>query len=522
MKCILCSEDIKILFNICKDIEYGQSGVFDFLLCSKCGLISIDPVPSVEQLISYYPKDYHGYDEPKSALTKFLIRLNLQSRVRYYKKLIGDSGKILEVGAADGRDFSFLRRFGNWEYTGIEFNDDIAKIGRDAGLNIITGTLEEYDFKTNRYDLILMNNLIEHVVDPEKTMDKALRLLSERGVIIGETPNTQSWDLKLFHKYWGGLHTPRHVYLFDQKNLRLLIRDKAEIFIKQKIDTNHWAGSLQNFFQSKNITKTKTQHGRTWYYPFLLILFVPLNFIAILFGYSGVMSFTVKKREVKDFESWNEKMAIKYNPDNYHKSGNPLIRFIESRRTKAIIKLLDLQEDDGIVDLGCGAGNIMEKIDVGNELTGIDISEYLLGIARKKTYKIITNFIKGDVQDLGRLNLDKKYEKIYCSEVLEHVPDPQKILEGVKTLAKNDAVIVISFPNENLINALKMIFKILFVFQFLFPGISKKMDDEWHLHKFNLRFLNSILPNYLAVNRVVQVPFYFLPIRYVVKLVKRK
>lgn len=298
MECSACkSRDQKVLFPNCIDLEYGQREGHDVYECLSCNLVYLYPTPTIEELLSFYPSYYHGYKKSFSRLTNFLISLNIKFRANLYKKLIGKEGRILEIGAADGNDFFLLRQYGNWDFWGIEFNDDIAKRGRKNGLNIITGTLEEYDFKDTKFDLIIMNNLIEHVVDPEKCLKKAKKILKPEGIIVGETPNTHSLDFYLFGRYWGGLHIPRHTFLFNQRNLKLLGEKVGlSVEVDQKIDTNHWAGSVQNYFQSKKFLRTKLKNGRTWYYPSLLLVFIPLNFLQKIFGFSGVMRFKMHNK----------------------------------------------------------------------------------------------------------------------------------------------------------------------------------------------------------------------------------
>src|SRR4030042_3275235 len=145
MKCLICdSNNQKKLFSRCIDLEYAKGGEYEFYKCSNCGLIYINPIPDTNELLSFYPSDYHGYTESCSVLTKFLINLNIKSRDRLYKKLIGKEGKILDVGSADGSHFSLLNKYGEWDFWGIEFNEEIAKKGRNNGFKIITDTLENY------------------------------------------------------------------------------------------------------------------------------------------------------------------------------------------------------------------------------------------------------------------------------------------------------------------------------------------------------------------------------------------
>ncbi len=219
-----------------------------------------------------------------------------------------------------------------------------------------------------------------------------------------------------------------------------------------------------------------------------------------------------------NFEAWNEEMAKKYNPDKYHRSANLIVRFIEKKRTKWIIKFLNFRKDDLVIELGCGAGNIMEEIGSVKELWGVDLSDYLLEIAGEKSYQSSVKFIKGDIENLPESVAENKFDKIYCSEVLEHVQNPPKALLEIKKITKKNSIIVVSVPNEELINKIKRGLQKIKIFNLLFPGLSKKMDDEWHLHSFDLRKLSHLTEDKFITEKVKGIPYNWLPIRYIVKL----
>ena len=219
-----------------------------------------------------------------------------------------------------------------------------------------------------------------------------------------------------------------------------------------------------------------------------------------------------------NFEAWNEEMAKKYNPDRYHHSSNLIIRFIEKKRTSKIIDYLNPQKDDRTVELGCGAGNIMQKIKFGWELWGLDLSDFMLELAKSRAYQLPVTLIKGNAENLPEKVTDKKFDKIYCSEVLEHVENPNKVLKEIKKIAKKKSIIVISIPNEKLIDKIKNILQKLKIFNLFFPNIPEKMKDEWHLHSFDLDKLKKMVSQDYIIKNIQGIPYGFLPLRYVVKL----
>lgn len=221
-------------------------------------------------------------------------------------------------------------------------------------------------------------------------------------------------------------------------------------------------------------------------------------------------------KSAENFERWNEEMAVKYNPDNYHNSKNFLIRWIERYRARTILKLLDVQKNDKVLDLGCGAGNMLAQIKNG-ELYGIDISDFLLNIAKNRRCAKPVVLMKGNIESLPDEILSRKYDKIFCSEVLEHVLYPEKVVDEILKISHPQTVIVFSVPNEKFINHLKSFFLKLRIFDLFFPKISKHMTDEWHLREADNLFLRVIAEDKLTFCEAVGVPFNFFPLHIVAR-----
>lgn len=221
------------------------------------------------------------------------------------------------------------------------------------------------------------------------------------------------------------------------------------------------------------------------------------------------------RKKYDNFIEWNDRMIKKFDLEHYHKNPNLIIRFIEVRRVKTILKFLGVVNKEKVIEVGCGAGDILSKIR-GYYLTGLDISQYILDIAQKNYPGI--KFVLGNAENLPEKIRKNRYDKIICSELLEHTENPQKVLGEIKRIAKKESVIVISIPNEKLINKIKQILQRIRLFDLFFSTISKKMDEEWHIHLFDLAKLREMVKDNYIIKKIKRIPFWFLPLRYVVKL----
>lgn len=209
------------------------------------------------------------------------------------------------------------------------------------------------------------------------------------------------------------------------------------------------------------------------------------------------------------FEQWNEQMVEKYNIESYYSDSNPVIRFIEKRRVHWISKLLSPQEDEKILEVGCGAGHVLKAVGVG-KLYGIDLSSRMLSLARKRL---------GDMAELkkcdaGKIDYpDDFFDKTICTEVLEHTLDPVTVLFEIQRVTRAGGTVVLSIPNEALINRVKEFFTKTGMFKLLFRNIPER--NEWHLHSFNLAVLRSMTKGVLEEMEVKTLPNRYFPLRYV-------
>lgn len=225
----------------------------------------------------------------------------------------------------------------------------------------------------------------------------------------------------------------------------------------------------------------------------------------------------------KEFRLWNDSMAKRYNPDIYHKNTFFLIKIVEKLRINTILTLLNVSPNDKILELGCGAGNLIEVFDKGC-IFGLDLSIDLLNIAKSKRYNVQSNFI----QSYGETTPFKSetFDKIYCSEVLEHVKDPKAICYEAYRLLKEKGLFAFSVPNERFINSMKTLMHlscldkmINLISKYKF---TKDMTEEWHLHSFDLDYAKNIVRDIFLIEKIKFVPSLLFPVRIVVSCIKEK
>ena len=107
------------------------------------------------------------------------------------------------------------------------------------------------------------------------------------------------------------------------------------------------------------------------------------------------------------------------------------------------------------LDVGCGAGLLTEPLArLGAEVTGIDASPELIGVARShaSTVGLDLDYRAGEVAEL-----EGRFDLVTCMEVIEHVADPAQFVGSLAERLGPDGLLILSTPNATSWSKLLMI-----------------------------------------------------------------
>ena len=292
--CHGCGAEAVRLYSDCRDLEYFVQASSDLYRCSGCGLVFMHPLPSRAELPTLYPSNYHNFDPPSNAISRFLLDRYYKHHSAICRKYLPTDGAMLEIGSAAGDLLVRMQQSGHQNVQGVEISADACERAWARGLKVFHGTLDE--FATNeRFDLIFMSHVIEHVLDPVATVAKIKSLLEPGGVVYIETPNVASLDARLWKGRWGLIHYPRHLYLFDRSTVRRLLQGAGleDVRVSSQVNSCGWALSVQSDLRRLGIDRSR--RPRSAYYPLLLLLFLPVNLVDLCFGATAFISATARK-----------------------------------------------------------------------------------------------------------------------------------------------------------------------------------------------------------------------------------
>jgi len=216
----------------------------------------------------------------------------------------------------------------------------------------------------------------------------------------------------------------------------------------------------------------------------------------------------------EEFRSFNEKMSCKYGPDKYYETRVFFIRFAEAVKLYKIKKFLKKNPACTLLDIGCGSCEIASKIAAAFKI-GLDLSSYQLQCARKNNPEI--SFIQADTQNAPFK--DNLFNHILITDVIEHVPNPAKVVEELFRISRKNAAVILSVPNDRYIKKWKKILKYLSLHHFFMPEYylnegDNDLENKWHLHIFSLKEIKSLLEEYFVVQEIHFIPFKFTPFQH--------
>lgn len=205
----------------------------------------------------------------------------------------------------------------------------------------------------------------------------------------------------------------------------------------------------------------------------------------------------------------NDRLAREHPIDDYYARSPLPIRIIEQKRLDIIRQMAGETAGRELAEIGSGGGHVLRMFPRA-KITAIDVSDVFLDTARKNLAGYDAKFIKGEVD---KLDLPAaSFDRIICTEVLEHTRDPEAILRAISRLLKPAGVAVITVPNDPLIDGLKAFVKKTPVGWVLGNRIQWG-GDIYHLHKWTPDQFLRLLEKFFRVTERQSAPHDALPIR---------
>ena len=206
------------------------------LECDACGLRSIWPRPSDDEITEMYAADYFtGSDKEthhmEEEYVKILSAVDYTEGIADMKKRIS-FGSVLEIGCATGNFLHALKQHG-FQVKGIELSAFAVNYAKEHfGLSLINQPFDDQllnkDIHENEFDVIIMGDVLEHFTNPTAAMKLAQKILKPGGVLLIQVPGSlnllSSKMAFTIYKLLGAQKTmtipPYHLTEFTEKSIR--------------------------------------------------------------------------------------------------------------------------------------------------------------------------------------------------------------------------------------------------------------------------------------------------------------
>lgn len=233
------------------DAYFGTEGEWSYRENPRTGHVWLDRQPAPEHIHELYVNYYThaaaasgtsvwqraqalvlarrlGYPHPGSVgfMAQLVSRLPSvadAAEMEVMRVSATKSGTLLDVGCGSGAFLQRMRDAG-WQVTGTEPDPNAAARLRERLGFPVFSRIEEVESRVDRFDLITLSHVIEHVPDPLATLRQLAALLTPNGQLMVTTPNVKGLGARLFGPAWRGLEPPRHFNVFSPQSLAEAVR----------------------------------------------------------------------------------------------------------------------------------------------------------------------------------------------------------------------------------------------------------------------------------------------------------
>ncbi len=425
--------------------------------------------------------------------------------------------KILDIGCGRGETVSYSAIKGA-HAVGIDYSKAAIKIGYNAlklfddeirnRTSVLVCNAKKLPFKNNSFDRVFFLDIIEHLYPEEvtKTFGEIKRVLKPNGALIIHTaPNL--W----VHKYTYPLirfilvnffrkKMPRKLDWYSDYTTTMHINKQSTFSLKKTLDEfgfkstvwledpNPDCAVLNMNEEEKNIIKRKLVWFLRSFFPFKLLFCNHIFAVAKKVG---------KEKEIKAF--FDKSSSIR----NVLYRKDPALSYEQDMRQKAVFELLEPTSNDVILDLGCGnARDILKSAKKCKYVYGIDMSRGMIKEGKKDIeHQNLNNVFLIVGSATGLPFADGSFDKISCSEVIEHIPEWENAIEEMTRCLKSNGRLVITTPNK------KSVYRITKTIRDLIMKLQRKSIHPYDKWKTQDELIKILLDNNIKIEKKIGVCF---------------
>jgi len=223
------------------EFAFEKFGV-DFVRCSACDTMYVNPRPTPEMLDHYYStsryyKFWNDFVFPASEETRRekIFRPRVKRIVEICRRLGVGKKNFLDVGAGFGTFCEELQHQEIFENVlALEPTPSLAETCRLRGIETIQEPIERMTPDHCQVDVIASFEVIEHLFSPAQFISQCFSLLYPGGLLILTCPNAKGFDIRLLNEVSDSVE-PEHLNYFHPQSLSNLVEKTG--FLVEEVST---------------------------------------------------------------------------------------------------------------------------------------------------------------------------------------------------------------------------------------------------------------------------------------------
>lgn len=194
--------------------------------CNQCGHVVANHNFSEEEFHKLYKEEYFKGEEYLDYVgDKKIIQKNFSARFQKILKFtdVKQITNCLEIGCAYGFFAEILIKQAETEYVGLDVSEEAIAYGTVSSLNLKREDYLNYQSPDKKYTDVFMWDVIEHLKNPDRFIQKIYSEMDNRGRIYITTGDISAILPRIQGKNWRLIHPPTHVHYFSKETLIKLL-----------------------------------------------------------------------------------------------------------------------------------------------------------------------------------------------------------------------------------------------------------------------------------------------------------
>lgn len=245
-KCKICNSEFDSEVYQAAEVRFGLGNKFDYIHCPHCDCLQIKDIPSdLDRYYDsgqYYSLQARSENDSNSIVRRYMRKYLLKYRMggkNIVGRLISEIDKgafewilpdmnmtfdssVLDIGCGSGRTLLKIAQSGCHNVSGIEpyIDKDITYHLPQQTVNIYKKSITDLEGK---YDIILMNHVIEHLTNPHESMEAISNVMHSNSTLVVALPIESDFTWKHYGIAQFQLaDAPRHIFIYSINSLSRL------------------------------------------------------------------------------------------------------------------------------------------------------------------------------------------------------------------------------------------------------------------------------------------------------------